>query len=571
MGSVPPRVEGGMGPGDDPGVRAEILQASERTRVTRLFLPGRTVVRKEPLGADAERRLRHELAILERLLSVEGVAQLLDAPRYPGSIVLADAGGTSLAGLAKPLAVDDLIGLAVELAGAVAAMHRQGVMHRDITPANIVLARDGTACLVDFAMATSVAELRPEFTHHTQILGTLAYLAPEQTGRTGRSVDRRADLYALGATLYELATGAPPFGFGDPLRLTHDHLARMPVPPAEVNPAVPGPLSEIVMHLLEKEPDNRYQAAEGVVYDLERLREAQARPAAARVRIGEHDVPQRLLAPSRLVGRDDELAALEAAFEEALAGRCRVVLVSGAPGVGKTALVDELRPVVTGRDGWFLAGKFDQYRRDLEFDAGYQAFRALCRLLLAEPEDELIEVRERILRALGPNAGLATAVMPEFAALLGVPPDPGDPLTAQVRSQRNAVAVLRAVASRKRPVVLVLDDLQWAGRNPLGVDRPGVERGAGRRACCWWVRTGKTTWTVRIRWRRRSPEGATRPACGTCRWTTCRCRASSPWSRRCCTPTGPRRRPWWRRSTHTRPAIRTRRWSCSTHCGATAC
>ena len=296
----------------------------------------------------------------------------------------------------------------------------------------------------------------------------MAYLAPEQTGRTGRSVDRRADLYALGATLYELATGAPPFGFGDPLRLTHDHLARMPVPPAQVNPAVPGPLSEIVMHLLEKEPDNRYQTAEGVVYDLERLREAQARPAAARVRIGEHDVPLRLLAPSRLVGRDDELAALEAAFEEALAGRCRVVLVSGAPGVGKTALIDELRPVVTGRNGWLVAGKFDQYRRDLEFDAGYQAFRALCRLLLAEPEDELTEVRERILRALGPNAGLATAVMPEFAALLGVPPDPGDPLTAQVRAQRNAVEVLRAVASRKRPVVMMLDDLQWAGRNPLG-------------------------------------------------------------------------------------------------------
>ena len=158
------------------------------------------------------------------------------------------------------------------------------------------------------------------------------------------------------------------------------------------------------------------------------------------MRIGEHDVPLRLLPPSRLVGRDAEVAALEAAFEEALAGRCRGVLVGGAPGVGKTALVDELRPVVTGRDGWFVAGKFDQYRRDLEFDAVYQAFRALGRLLLAEPEDELAEVRERILAAVGANAGLLTAVVPEFAALLGVPPDPGDPLTAQVRAQRVGVA-----------------------------------------------------------------------------------------------------------------------------------
>ena len=184
--------------------------------------------------------------------------------------------------------------------------------------------------------------------------------------------------------------------------------------------------------------------------------------------VGEHDVPVRLLPPSRLAGRDDEVAALEAAFAGALAGRCRGVLVAGAPGVGKTALIDQLRPVVTGGDGWFVAGKFDAYRRDLEFDAGYQAFRALGRLLLAEPEDELARLRERIVAAVGPNAGLLTAVLPEFAALLGVPPDAGDPLTAQARLQRAAAAALRAVASRKRPVVVFLDDLQWAGGTPLG-------------------------------------------------------------------------------------------------------
>ena len=428
------------------------------------------MIRKEPLGPDADRRRRHEVAILERLRGVGGVAQLLDAPRCPGSIVMEDAGGTSLAELAKPLAADLLIGLAVELARAVAGIHRRRVMHRDIAPANIVISREGAPCLVDFALATSIADIRPEFTHHTEIVGTFAYLAPEQTGRTGRSVDQRADLYALGATLYELATGEPPFGSGDPLRLTHDQLARVPVSPAEVNPAVPAPLSEIVMHLLEKEPDNRYQSAEGVLYDLERLRDARTDPAAARpVRIGEHDVPLRLLPPSRLVGRDDEVSALQAAFDDALAGRCRGVLVGGAPGVGKTALVDVLRPVTRGRDGWFVMGKFDQYRRHLEFDAVNQAFRALGRLLLAEPEDDLAEVRQRILTAVGPNAGLVTATVPEFAALLAVPPEPGDPLTAQVRAQRSGVEILRAVGSRKRPVVLFVDDLQWAGRTPLGL------------------------------------------------------------------------------------------------------
>ena len=447
----------------------EVLHESERTRVTRLFLPGRTVIRKEPLGPDAPRRLEHELAMLERLRGVVGVAQVLEAPRYAGSIVVEDVGGTSLAALAKPVAIDDLIGLAVPLARAVAAMHRLGVIHRDITPANTVISRRGDPVLVDFALAASIAELRPEFTHHTEIVGTLAYLAPEQTGRTGRSVDQRADLYALGATLYELATGAPPFGTEDPLRLTHDHLARVPVAPAEMNSAVPEALSEIILRLLEKEPDQRYQTADGVLYDLERLRDAATRAAGGPIRIGEHDVPVRLLPPSRLVGRDDELAALRRAFDDALTGRCRGVVIGGAPGVGKTALVDELRPMVTGRDGWFVAGKFDPYRRDLEFDAVHQALRALGRLLLAEPEDELAAVLERVLRAVGPNAGLLTAALPEFAALLAVPPDAGDPLTAQTRAQRAAVQVLGAVASRERPLVVFVDDLQWAGSAPLGV------------------------------------------------------------------------------------------------------
>jgi signal transduction histidine kinase len=454
-----------MGAGDVRPLRAEIVHESARLRVTRLFLPGRSVISKEPLGSDAEQRLRHELAMLERLRGVKGVAQLVETPQVPGSILVEDVGGTSLATLAKPLAIDELVRLGLELAGAVAGLHRLGVMHRDITPANVVISRDGGVCLVDFALATSMPEMRHEFTHHSEIVGTLAYLAPEQTGRTGRPVDERADLYALGATLYELATGGPPFGTGDPLRLTHDHLARVPVAPADVNPAVPVALSEIIMHLLEKEPDNRYQTAEGVLYDLERLRDA---PATGPVHIGEHDLPLQLLPPSRLVGRDGEVAALQAAFEEALAGRCRAVLVSGAPGVGKTALVDELRPMVTGRDGWFVSGKFDQYRRDLEFDGVYQAFRALGRLLLAEPEDELTQVRGRILGAIGPNAGLLAAVVPEFTALLAVPPDAGDPLTAQARAQHAAAGVVRAVASPKRPVVMFVDDLQWAGRTPLG-------------------------------------------------------------------------------------------------------
>src|SRR3569833_1811712 len=245
----------------DPPVRTETVHESERTRVTRLVFAEGAVVRKEPLGPDAQGRLKHELTVLKRLRGVDGVARLAEAPRCPGSNVLADAGESCLAELAKPVPADELIGLAVRLSRAVAGMHRRGVMHRDIAPANIVVSRDGVPCLVDFALASSFAEIRPVFTHHTEIVGTLEYLAPELTGRTGRAVDQRADLYALGATLYELAVGGPPFGSGDLLRLTHDHLARVPVPPVEVGRGVPVGLAEVILHLLEKEPDNRYQTA----------------------------------------------------------------------------------------------------------------------------------------------------------------------------------------------------------------------------------------------------------------------------------------------------------------------
>src|SRR2546429_658629 len=361
---------------------AVLLYQSDRTRVLRVLCPDRagTAIRKEALGPSAMARTRHEIEILSRLAGVAGVVRpAANVPAEVHAITFEDVGARSLADVIRdsPLDPDGLPRLALELATILAGVHRAGVLHRDLNPTNIVLHGVGLEpMLIDFDLATTFAEVRPGFTHHREIVGRLAYLAPEQTGRTGLPVDLRADLYGLGATLYELATGAPPFGDGDALRLVRDILAPGPQPLAEV-----------------------------------------------------------------------------------------------APGVGKSALIEQLRPMVTTRGGWYVAGKFDQYRHGTASGAVVQALAGLGRLLLAEPEDELAGQRERMLRALGPGTGLITAVVPEFAALLGADHRvvEGDPTETEVRLRQAQVDLLRAVASPARPIVIVLDDLQWAGQATFGV------------------------------------------------------------------------------------------------------
>jgi diguanylate cyclase (GGDEF)-like protein len=424
---------------------------------------------KEALGPSAMARTRHEIAILDRLTDVRGVIQPVPgAAPDTHTIMFTDVGGESLAKIIRSERPDaaGLPKLALALTGIIAGVHRAGVVHRDVNPANIVVCGpEAEPLLIDFDLATTFAEVRPGFTHHGEIVGQLPYLAPEQTGRTGLPVDLRADLYGLGATLYELATGSPPFGEGDALRLLRDILVRVPRPLVELVAGVSPGLSDVVARLLEKEPQRRYQSAEGLAHDLTRLCEE---PSVV-LRLGERDFPSRLSPPSALVGRKVEMSALHAALENAVGTRMRTVLVTGAPGVGKSALIEQLRPMVTARGGWYVAGKFDQYRRDTASGAVAQALGGLGRLLLAEPEAELARQRERILAALDANTGLITAAVPEFAALLGGDRDVGStsPVDAEARLGQAQVDLLRAVASPERPIVIALDDLQWASQSTM--------------------------------------------------------------------------------------------------------
>lgn len=467
-----------------------VLYESERARVIRSPGAGGEpggVIWKEPLGPGAAERLRHEVAILSRLTGVPGVAQLAQVPRGGTRFALTDVGGVSLAadlcgrdradrGVRSRADVVALVTFASSLVRVLAGVHREGVLHLDVNPANILVGGPGRQpFLIDWELASTAPEELPGFTHETTIAGTPAYLAPEQTGRTGRGVDHRTDLYAVGATLYELAVGAPPFGDrgGDTLALIHDHLARIPTAPRVANELVPAVLSEIIVRLLEKEPDRRYQSAAGLAHDLARLLAAltAADPAREpRFPLGEHDFPTRICAPSRLVGRATELTALRTGFDLAMAGQGRGLLVTGAPGIGKTALVDELRAIVAAAGGWYVQGRFDQYRQDASTDAVTQVMRALARLLLAEPETQVAAVRARIAAALGADTSLVAAMCPEYAVLLDTAPgqlDEGETEQLAVRLRQAGLGVLRAIVSPERPIVMVIDNLQWAGAYPI--------------------------------------------------------------------------------------------------------
>lgn len=301
------------------------------------------------------------------------------------------------------------------------------------------------------------------------------YVAPEQTGRLDRPPDERSDLYVFGLLLHTLLAGRPPLPGDDALAQVHWHLAGVPEPLVQLRPGLPAVLSDLVLRLLAKSPDERYQSALGVQRDLERCaQDWAARGAVEAFELGQHDVVPVLVPPARLQGRARELHLLTEAFEQACAGARRLVLVEGWSGIGKTALVRQLvRPVVR-RQGWFIAGKFDQVARGTPFGGLAQALRALVRQLLGQGESALAQWRAELAQALGENAGVLAELLPEIALIVGAPPAP-QPLPgieAQNRFRRVLQRFVAAVARPGRPLVLFLDDMQWADAATLSLLEP---------------------------------------------------------------------------------------------------
>ena len=372
------------------------------------------------------RRLEHEYSLAAEL-DPAWAAKPLELTRHEGRtvLILNDPGGEPLDLVleqkkSQPLDLTSFLNIAIGLVVALGQVHRHGHIHKDIKPANVIVDDAGNVWLTGFGIASQLPHERQTAAPPEIIAGTLAYMAPEQTGRMNRSIDARTDLYSLGVTLYQMLTGALPFAAADPLEWVHCHIARRPTPPCD-RATVPEPLSAITMKLLAKNAEERYQTASGLEADLRRcLAGWQSHGRIDSFPLGAHDSSDRLLIPEKLYGREREIDALLAAFDRVVAqGTPEVLLVSGYSGVGKSSVVNELHKVLVPPRGLFAAGKFDQYKRDIPYATLGQAFQSLVRSLLSQNEEELGRWRVSLSEALGPNGQLMVNLVPELELVIG--------------------------------------------------------------------------------------------------------------------------------------------------------
>ena len=390
-------------------------------------------------------------------------------------LVMEDFGGISLAQYTQhhPLDLSQVLAIAIQLAAILHDLHQHRVIHKDIKPANILIHPDSKQIkLIDF----SIASLLPKETQAVQspnsLEGTLAYLAPEQTGRMNRAIDYRTDFYALGVSLYQLLTGQLPFTSKDPLALIHSHMAQMPTAVNQVNPALPSMVAAIVAKLMAKNAEDRYQSGLGLKHDLEQcLNQWKAHERIADFILGQQDLGDRFVIPEKLYGRETEVQQLLDAFERVAQGASELMLVAGFSGIGKTAVVNEVHKPIAQQQGYFIKGKFDQFNRNIPFSAFVQAFQDLVGQLLSESDTELQNWKTQILEALGENAQVIVDLVPELESIIG-PQIPAPELSGAAAQNRFHLLFQKFIQVFTTPthtLVIFVDDLQWADSASLNL------------------------------------------------------------------------------------------------------
>ncbi|MEG3973239.1 ATP-binding sensor histidine kinase [Microcoleus sp. herbarium8] len=420
-------------------------------------------------------RLRHEYKITQNL-HLEGVVRTYNLENAGNSyaLIMEDLGGTSLKQLlaAKKPTLKEFLSIALQLATGLTELHQHRIIHKDIKPSNIIInAATKQLKLIDFSISTRLSRETPTINNAIELEGTLAYMSPEQTGRMNRTLDYRTDFYSLGVTCYEMLTGQLPFTSLDPLELVYSHIAKNPTPIQQLNPEVHNTISAIVMKLMAKNAEDRYQSAQGLKVDLEEcLNQLQATGRIPHFTPGEKDKSGQFLIPQKLYGRESEVAALLEAFERVSAplqpglGGVEMMLVSGYSGIGKTSVVQEVHKPIVRQRGYFTTGKFDQFKRNIPYAAIIQAFSELIRQQLTETTEQIAVWKSELLEALGVNGQVIIDVIPEVELIIGSQPEVPqlEPTASQNRFNLVFKQFTSVFTKESHPLVLFLDDLQWA-------------------------------------------------------------------------------------------------------------
>ncbi len=410
------------------------------------------------------------------LNAVEGVRKVLEQQsiEYQPALIMEFIDGETLLDIiaGTTLNLRARIEIAIGITRILGKIHRHNILHLDINSKNILIGNmQQSVHIIDFGTAFHIDRTGQLKVHPDQVLGTLPYISPEQTGRINRAVDERSDLYSLGIVLYELMTGQLPFDSSDPMDLVHHHIARIPVSPSEVSTGIPEVLSAIILKLLSKNAGDRYQSATGVQSDLEKcLQRLSPEDTIEGFPLGEIDYAGRLRFRQKLYGRDRELNELESAFESVCRDTSSIVIVGGYSGIGKTALVEEIQRPVSQKNGYFIEGKFDQLATT-PYAGIIQAFALFTSQILAQTETQLEALRSKILEAVGPNGRVLTDVVPSLELVIG-PQSAVPDLSGQEAQNRFNYVFQRffgAIAQSEHPICFFLDDLQWIDPGSLGL------------------------------------------------------------------------------------------------------
>ncbi|GBF79610.1 trifunctional serine/threonine-protein kinase/ATP-binding protein/sensor histidine kinase [Aphanothece sacrum] len=414
-------------------------------------------------------QFQQEYEILNQL-NVPEVVKTYGIQRYQNSlvIILEDFGGQSLNLLLQnhQFSIPEFLKLSLKIIDALSVIHQANIIHKDINPSNIIYNLETEEVkLIDFGIATSLSSENISPEHPNLIEGTLAYISPEQTGRMNRIVDYRTDFYSLGVTLYEMLTNQLPFTSNDIMELVHFHLAKYPQSPHELNPLIPLIISNIIIKLLAKTAEDRYQTAYGIKVDLEKcLNNLRKHNFCEIFNLGEGDISDKFQIPQKLYGRESQINTLLKAVERTMQGPTEMILVSGYSGIGKTALVKEAYRPITEKKGYFISGKFDKLKRNIPYSGIIQAFQELIGQLLTESDLEISKLRENLLKALGINAQIVIDVIPEIELIIGQQLDVPNLPPSEAQNRFNFVfqSFIKVFAKSTHPLVIFLDDLQWA-------------------------------------------------------------------------------------------------------------